>query len=467
VRWLRVALGFGALASVALTAAGGAGARPLADSSWTSYGHDQQATAFTDAGEFTASVRGFRLAWKTELAGAVVASPLAARLPANGLVVFAATEAGNVYAIDGDGGAVLWKQSLGAVVAGGGCGTYGVSSTGVVDTARGLLYVASATGLVHALKLSDGTEAPGWPVRAVARRRTEYVWGGLRLAGGLLYVPVASYCDAPDRRGVPAEGRLLAYDVDHPSAAPLTFDPVPGADNLGGIWGWGGVSVGLDGRELYTGVGNADPDVLEGASDSVVELTSDLSEVVGANRPPDALPGADIDIGAAPVLFKPEGCPALLAANVKSGELIVWRQDGLARGPYARIPVGDGVDAFVGAPSWSPRTQMLYDSTAAVQKAGKRVVGTVALALTRTCTFVKRWFTATGDGTQPQPLVAGDLVADTGGSSGGFAVQRAATGSSVWRYQTTSAMVSPLVEAGGELIGGDSDGNLYAFRPTG
>lgn len=467
MRLRSAALGVGAVASVAVVVAGGAGARPLADASWTSYGHDQQATAFTDAGTFTAKVTGFELAWKTPLSGAVVASPLAARTAASGLVVYAATEAGYVYAIDGDSGRVLWKQTVGTVEANSGCGTYGVSSTGVVDTARGVLYVAGATGLVHALRLADGTEAPGWPVRAVVRRRTEYVWGGLRLVGSLLYVPVASYCDAPDRRGVPAEGRLLAYDVDQPSSLPLAYDPVPGPDNLGGIWGWGGVSVGLDGHELYTGVGNAEPDALVGASDSLVELTSDLSEVVAANRPPDALPGADIDIGAAPVLFKPAGCPALLAANVKSGELIVWRQDGLARGPYARIAVGDGVDAFVGAPSWSPRTGMLYDSTAAVQRGGKRLVGTAALAVTATCGFVKRWFAATGDGTQPQPLVAGELVADTGGSSGGFAVQRAATGASVWRYPTASATVSPLVEAGGELIGGDSGGDLYAFRPTG
>lgn len=271
-----------------------------------------------------------------------------------------------MYAIDGDGGEVLWTRSLGTEDVNGGCGTYGVSSTGVVDPVRGLLYVADATGLVHALALSDGSEAPGWPVRAIRRRRTEYVWGGLRLVGSRLYIPVSSYCDAPDRSGVPAEGRVLAYDVDQPSAAPLTFDPVPGPDNLGGIWGWGGVSVSIDTQRLYTGVGNADPDVDNGASDSMVELSSDLSQLIGTDRAPDAVAGGGIDIGAAPVLFTPVGCPVLLAANVKSGELLVWRQDALTRGPYARIPLSDGVDAFVGAPSWSPRTGMLYDSTAAV-----------------------------------------------------------------------------------------------------
>jgi hypothetical protein len=292
------------------------------------------------------------------------------------------------------------------------------------------------------------------------------VWGGLRLVGSTLYVPVASYCDAPDRRGVPAEGRLVAYDVAQPSAPATIFDPVPGADNLGGIWGWGGVSVSLEGDVLYTGIGNAEPDVDNGYSDSMVELSADLSETVGVNRPIASADGSDTDLGAAPMLFKPVGCPALLAANDKSGDLVVWRQDALDKGPYARIPLTDGLSAFVGAPSWSPRTQMLYDSTATAQSSGKRLEGTVALKVTAKCGFTKRWFTATGDGTQPQPLIAGDLVANAGGSTGGFVVERAATGVVVWRYPTPAATLSPLIEAGGELIGGDWSGHLYAFRPT-
>ena len=71
---------------------------------------------------------------------------------------------------------------------------------------------------------------------------------------------------------------------------------------------------------------------------------------------------------------------------------------------------------------------MLYDSTATATERETRLVGTIALKVTATCGFAKRWFTATGDGTQPAPLVAGDLVADTGGDPGGFVVERAATG---------------------------------------
>ena len=464
MRRLRV-LAVVAPVAAALVVASSGGAKPELDASWTSYGHDGQLTGFTDAPLFDAQVKGFTPAWKATLSGAIVASPLAARTSAHGLVVFAATEAGNVYAI-GDGGTVLWQRSIGSVVTNGGCGTYGISSTGTIDTVRGVLYVIGASGLLHALRLTDGSEAPGWPVRAVSRTRTEYVWGALRLVGSTLYVPVASYCDATDRRGVPAEGRLEALDVDRPSAALSVFDPVPGADNLGGVWGWGGVSVSLEGDALYTGIGNAEPDVDNGASDSMVELSADLSETFGVDRPVTSVDGEDIDLGAAPVLFKPSGCPALLAANDKNGELIVWKQDALDKGPYARIPLSDGVDAFVGAPSWSPITQMLYDSTATALNGSTRLDGTIGLKVTAKCGFTKRWFAATGDGSQPEPLVAGDLVADTGGSSGGFVVERAATGVVVWRFPTAAATLSPLIEVGNTLIGGDMSGHLYAFRPT-
>ena len=50
-----------------------------------------------------------------------------------------------------------------------------------INLARGLVYVISADGWLHALSLSTGTEARGWPVAvAAARDRVEYVWGGLR-----------------------------------------------------------------------------------------------------------------------------------------------------------------------------------------------------------------------------------------------------------------------------------------------
>jgi outer membrane protein assembly factor BamB len=445
----------------ALIAASAAHAAP---GGWLSYANGHERTSSVADPALSAASTGLRRFWTTKLGGRIIASPLAADLPAAGLTIFAATESGNVYALDVAGN-VLWRAALGSVDTYGGCGTYGVSSTGVVDLQRGVLYVANADGYVHALRLADGDEAPGWPVQVTDRPRTEYVWGGLTLVDSRLYVPIASYCDVPDELGIPGEGRLLGVDVDRPAAAPISFDPVPGADNLGGIWGWGGVAVAPDGRSLYFGVGNAEPDVDAGYSDSLVQVSTDLSRVLGASRPPGAIPGADIDLGAAPVLFHPEGCPALLAANDKDGTLVVWRQDNVAAGVYQRIVVSNGMFAFVGAPSWSARTQLLYDAGATALASGMPVVGTQALGIGPNCTIEKRWFVATGNGTQPQPLVAGDLVFITGGTKGGLYAVRADTGFPVWQHSTAGATWSPPIDAGGLVVVGDLAGDLYAFYP--
>ena len=108
---------------------------------------------------------------------------------------------------------------------------------------------------------------------------------------------------------------------------------------------------------------------------------------------------------------------------------------------------------------------MLYDSGVTQLKAGKRIVGTIALKVNAKCGFTPKWFVAAGNGAQPQPLVAGDLVATTGGFGGDFVVVRAATGVAVWRFDTPAATVAPLIEAGGLLIGGDMSGGCTRSGP--
>lgn len=448
------------LATMAIAAGDGSSSAYVA--LWPANGNTPQVTGAAADAAMTGTA-SLKLDWKTTLDGGVIASPVAFSSPSTGVVEIVATEDGSVYAL-GRGGTTLWRTHFGAVVAGKGCGTYGVSSTPAIDTTRSLVYVANADGYVYALRLADGSEAPGWPVKVVSRPHTEYIWGGLRLVGTRLYIPVASYCDATGASNLPAEGRVESLDVSQPSAAPVVFDPAPGPDNLAGAWGWGGVSVAASGNAIYFGVGNAEPDVDAGFSDSMIEVTPDLQHVDGAYRPEDAAPGRDIDFGAAPVLFQPKGCVPMLAANDKDGTLLVWKQNALSAGPTQTLPLNDDV-VFVGAPSWDAKRQMLFDGgTTGLQK-GKRVVGTTGIAVAG-CKLVKRWFQTEGTGTQPQPLVAGDLVFSAGGGSGGFEASRAVTGVPVWRYPTSAPTVSPAILAGKDVVAGDQLGGVYAFTTT-
>jgi PQQ-like domain len=221
---------------------------------WAAYGHDAQLTNYVPSRVLTPKTAArLRRVWSRRLDGAIVASPLVARAGA-GAIIVVATEGGSVAALSVSTGKKLWRRALGRVAAAK-CGTYGISSTGVIDVARGRVYVIGASGQLH-LSLATGEETPGWPMRLIERTRYEYVWGGLRLSGKRLYVPVASYCDVADDAGVSAEGRLVAADVDDPTHTE-TFDPVPGYGNLGGIWGYGGVSLEPGGGVVYTAIGNS------------------------------------------------------------------------------------------------------------------------------------------------------------------------------------------------------------------
>lgn len=435
---------------------------------WTAYGHDAQLTNFVPSKALTPKTAP-RLGrvWSRRLDGGVVASPLVVPTGRAGAAVLVATEGGSVVALSAATGAQLWRRSLGTVETDR-CGRWGISSTGAVDVARRRVYVIGASGTLHALSLATGREATGWPVRLIERTRYEYVWGGLRLSGDRLYVPVASYCDVPDGDGVAAEGRLVAVHVDDP-ARTETFDPVPGYGNLGGMWGYGGVSLEPGGGVVYTAIGNSwsssglDTD---GYGDRIVALSPDLSTVLDSNLPRTVPATGDFDFGAAPLLFQPAGCPPLAAANNKDGSLYVWNRQRLAAGPVAAIRLGDRSTAFVAQPSWSPRTRMLYAAQAALTAPNAdHPKGVVALRVRPGCRFARAWSSITGFGNQPPPIVVGDVVLADGGDGGDVFALDARTGWRLRRLSTGSVPVrAPLAYAAGMLVAGDADGTVYAFR---
>jgi outer membrane protein assembly factor BamB len=429
---------------------------------WLAFGRDAQLTNFAPQAWLTrANASKLQELWNVDLDGAVIASPLFARG-----VVYAATEAGSVFALRADDGTIIWSDRFGSVAAEP-CGTWGISSTGAVDVGRGLLYVANADGILRALDLATG--AVVWTLPVVVRPGTEYVWGGLRLVNDLLYVPVASYCDAPDAEGQAAEGRVVAVDVAaHAPAA--SFDTVPGRDNLGGVWGWGGVSVEPDGSAVWTAVGNSV--VFDAAcrctiddagyGDSVVKLTP-LLDPIAFNRPAEVPSTNDYDFGAAPLLFDVRGCGTYAAANNKNGYLYIWSRDDLAAGPIAEFPFGTTSAPFLGEPAWSAQGRTLFDASTNVLLRGVSLGdGVAAIAFTDSCRLVLRWQAVTGMGTQPPPLVLGEALFAAGGSRG-WSVLSAATGDVLWHRSTSVQTLAPPIAAAGRIFAGDAGGTLHAF----
>jgi outer membrane protein assembly factor BamB len=446
---------------------------PAEPTAWTSYANDNQLRDSVFSKSLTRkSVPRLSPLWTTKLDGPIYASPLSLRVEGRQLL-YVATEAGSVYALSAASGAIVWQRQLGTIDTDG-CGTWGITSTGAIDATDGLLFVIGATGSLHALVASTGADSEGYPEQIVSQTRYEYVWGGLRIDAGRVYVPVASYCDkgAADGNEFP-EGRLESIPLDRTAAADV-WDPVPGPNNLGGIWGWGGVSVDPHDGSIYTAVGNshvrADGCACyvddAGYGDQVVHLKADLSSVIDSERPKLPETG-DYDFGAAPVLFQPSGCPPLAAANNKIGTLFIWDRRHLASGPLASIPVGDGVSAFVGTPAWSNVRQTIYEAQSVLfDSRGRLGNGVRAFRVVAGCRFQALWAKAIGDGNQATPLVVGDVVFATGGTPGGFYALDASNGARLWSAPTAGPTVAAMITVGGTVFGADAKGAVYAFRPA-
>lgn len=436
---------------------------------WTSYGFDNELSNGIASEALTLrTVPKLRLDWSRQLDAAVFASPLAANVGGDQLV-FAATEAGSVYAVYADTGDIVWRRDLG-VVATPECGTWGITASGAIDLVRGILFEIGAKGLLHALDLATGDERNGFPVTVVENNLYEYVWGGLRIAGDRLYVGVASYCDAGPAGGPMPDGRLIAVPLAAPGDA-VIWDAVPGPGNMGGVWGWGGVSIDPSDGRVFTAIGNSYVwseqcgCYVDNAAygEHVVALSPDLSEVLDANAP-DIPPTGDSDFGAAPLLFHPAACPPLAAANNKDGALYVWNRNRLADGPLLRLPLGDGIAPFVGAPAWSPTKQTIYVAQSVIRSDGRRLGnGVTAWHVDPGCGFRPIWQAVLGDGNQATPLLAGNVLFATGGRPGGLFALNTADGKPLWSFPTDGRTVAPMISVSGRLFAADTDGVLYAF----
>ena len=136
---------------------------------WTSYGSDDQLTNAIETRALTLdAVPNLRLNWSQALDGPVFASPLSANVLGQQLV-FVATEAGTVYAVDAETGAIVWQRSLGAVATPE-CGTWGITSTGAISRRLQTLFEIGADGVLHALDLGTGEERPGYPLTLGTQR---------------------------------------------------------------------------------------------------------------------------------------------------------------------------------------------------------------------------------------------------------------------------------------------------------
>ena len=288
-------------------------------------------------------------------------------------LVFAATKANHVYALNAATGAAVWDVVVGPVGVRPDTvctpGPVGIIGTPIIDGGRRIIYLdamteAAADGgtttkhMVYALDADTGAVRPGWPVDVDAKARAgtlafnssvQNQRGALALVNGTLYVPYGGFGgDCGDYHG---------WVVGISTNDPTRVSAWATRGVKAGIWAPSGVVS--DGTSLFIATGNATvgPTWLDG--EAVIKLPQSLAASENTTdyyTPPNwaFLDQTDADLGStSPLLVDVPGATpsSLVVAFGKD-----WRAHVLDRNNLGGISaplIGAEVcgEAIIGAPA--------------------------------------------------------------------------------------------------------------------
>lgn len=323
------------------------------------------------------------------------------------------------------------------------------------------VYAVSPDGVVHKLRLDDGTEVTtgGWPVTITRDPTHEKLGTALNISGDLLLATTGGYIgDAPPYRGHVvsidrASGQIVhvwnalcsdRHEIIEPSTCP---------DSDAAIWARAGAVVEPGSGRILVATGNAPYDGKTAWGDSVLELSPDAGELVGSWTPPnqEELNSGDVDLGStAPALvhgrnglFGVQGGKDGLLRLIDIGRMRVVQQ----------IPDPGAVSMFT-TPAVSGRN--VFIATGAGTAAYRFVDG-------KSPALLRRW---QNDRAGTSPVLAGGLLYVYDPTGGGINVYRPG---SPHRVATLPAKFghwqSPIAIAGCVLVG-EGDANEHVTSGT-
>ncbi|HEX3670162.1 MAG TPA: PQQ-binding-like beta-propeller repeat protein [Candidatus Cybelea sp.] len=461
---------------------------------WDSFGFDLQRTGY-NPNETTIGVNNVasvQKLWSANVGYEMVHEPVvAAGVNVKGqtkTLLFAGSAGGStMYAIDASTGATVWQHAV--PQANYRCDhrekfQFSIGETPAIDRGKNLLYFSDGYNQVHAVDLATGTEAAGWPL-TVANHKPEhnFMHGGLTYnpSNGMLYAVTSSTCDIS-----PWYGRIVAIDTNTPSLVG-TFFTMSGTATQGrsggGIWGPGGASIDPETNNVFVATGNADTTMglaqNAGYAEEVVELSPTLNTIVAHNYPtniPQLDGDEDFDFGATPLLFRPQGCPLLLAAVNKSGMFELYDVGTLRFGPiqYIAMSIPTNKGDFVGVPAYDPATGYVYVGMPASE--GIYKPGLAAFGIQANCTLnpTPAWSAYFGpDGAKvvkgqtprsPISIANGVVYVSNYSNERAFAFD-AATGAQLWTVGLSDLGNIGTVIANGVLYVSSRDGTITAWGP--
>ena len=459
---------------------------------WLMIDHDQMRGGFApdESAIAPSTVANLKLRWSLNVDGQVSAQPLYAGSITVGSmvrdVVIIATSGNSMYAFDANSGDQLWKRNFGAqpqncAVPGG----FGIFGAPLIDRVTLRAYAVSDDGSLRTISLVDGTDAAP-PLAVITNPATNKVWGGLNRQGNRLFFATASDgCDT-----APWRGTIYAVDISGP--APLfsnsfaVVPSIPAPNGGGGIWGYGGVSIDPATGNIYAATASDSFETFTLYGNRMVALDQNFN-VLGSFAPaePNTFPcsGApcDLDFGATPVLFQPNGCSLMTAAGNKNGNLYLFKTSDLmvsgAPQQILTLSTADdslGTGGVGGVQAFWPQGNMLF----VADRGGINGIagGVVGLTVTQACTLQVAWSVPLGVTGQPNstPTIANGVVFVGAGVDGKVRAYNALTGAALWNSGADSGVSTygaPMIARGKLYFGSwngfapNSGGSIYSFAP--
>ena len=376
--------------------------------------------------------------------------------------VFVGADTGFVYALDASSGCVHWSFRANA-------GVRTAVSIGAGNAAhRSLAYFGDVKGNVYAVDAQTG--APVWRER-VDTHPIARVTGTPVLSGGRLFVPISSLEESgagnPTYPCCTFRGGLAVYDAVTGKRAWKSYtiqqEPLPVKQTSRGVqlWGpagagvWSAPTIDLKRRAVYVATGNGYTQPAADASDAVVAFDLDtgarrwtkqvmandsyVRDCPGRYRPnvptdnksetcPDDL-GPDMDFGNAPILRSLPDGRSLIVIGQKDGH--AWALDPDKRGDVVwSLQTGRGLETGGGAIMWG---------SAADEDMGyflvTRTQPVLGLAAVRLATGELAWRASPPDGgAAPVTVIPG--VVFVGSSAGIVYAYAKADGRALWQYDT-------------------------------
>ena len=427
---------------------------------WPSYMDDNGHTGYNSAETVINSTTAphLKLHWKHLAGGKVTTQPI----EANGLVYWGSWD-GLEHATNPSTGLDTWTANLGQTtmtcsgVKHGVLSSAAVASVSIGGVTTPVVFVGGGDVQIYALNANTGAVIWKTPL---GTQPDYFLYGSPLVYQSSVYIGVSSHGDCPL-----IQGQLVQLDVST-GTIQHTFNVVPNGCLGGSVWT--APTVDSTTGIIYFSTGNTGTcSSTETMAQALIAVHSSDLSLVGSWQVPASQVINDGDFGSTPTLFNAtmNGTPYQMVGLLnKNGIYYAFNRSNISTGPLWQVrlgqPPGSGKGDNIASSAWDGTT--LYTAAASTTSNGKSCAGSLRALNPANGAFI--WQDClSSDIYGPVTMVPG-LAVVSGGTS--FMIVNASTGKQLFSFQDKSSksnFLGPSSISNGVLYQGNNDGYLYAF----